>query len=168
MNPTFGVKKPAYGKKSGASRRTNTRPSALRSPTWKAKAALARSAILRFTALTGCRIGEAENLQWSEDRSRRFTAHLQRHEDRQVDPPTRRAGEGAAGGRARSSDNPFVFPALRLDALPCAGIKRFYRGLFKAAGLAFIIFKEYAITARWRPKHETRLAVGGHQLDVTR
>ena len=127
------------------------------------------SAILRFTALTGCRIGEAENLQWSEDD---LDGSLLIFSDSKTGKSIRPLGAPARAllaGRARSSDNPFVFPALRLDALPCAGIKRFYRGLFKAAGLAFIIFTEYAITARWRPKHKTGAAVGGPQpSDVTR
>jgi integrase len=135
-NPTYGVKKPAYGKKERrltpdeykAFGKALTAVEANGKP-WQGPA------ILRFTALTGCRIGEAENLKRSEvdlDNS------LLVFSDSKTGKSIRPLGAPARALLARlirSDDNAYVFPASRLQALPYAGIKRFYRGLFKAAGL---------------------------------
>lgn len=135
-NPTYGVKKPAYGKK-------ERRLTPVEYGDFGAALAAAEGegrpwqgpAMLRFTALTGCRIGEVENLQWSEvDNSESVLVLLDSKSGKSVRP----LGGPAMAVLARlprTGDNPFVFPASRLEALPYAGIKRFYRALFKAAGL---------------------------------
>ena len=134
-NPTFGVKKPAYGKKE--------RRLSLDEYVAFHKALLAAEegknwqgpAMLRLAALTGCRLGEIENLSWVEVD---LDAAVLRLDDTKTGKSVRPLGEPARAllaGLPPTANNPFVFAASRLDALPYAGIKRFYRGLFKSAEL---------------------------------
>ncbi len=135
-NPTFGVKKPAYGKKER--RLTPNEYKAFgaalsnaegEGKTWQGPA------ILRFTALTGCRIGEAENLQWSEVDLGESVLVLADSKSGKSIRPLGAPARALLAGLPRVLDNPFVFPAVRLEALPYAGLKRSYRGIFATAGL---------------------------------
>lgn len=136
VNPTYGVKKPAYGKKER--RLTPGEYKAFGAALLNAEGEgkpWQGPAILRFTALTGCRIGEVENLQWSEVDFAESVLVLSDSKSGKSIRPLGAPAKGLLARLPRMPDNPFVFPASRLEALPYAGIKRFYRGLFKAAGL---------------------------------
>ncbi|MBX3583677.1 MAG: site-specific integrase [Rhizobiaceae bacterium] len=137
VNPTFGVKKPAGNKRER--RLTPAEYKAfgkvvaegMASPSWQGPA------MLKLAALTGCRIGEVENLQWSEVDLENSLLVLS---DSKTGKSVRPLGAPAKALLARvhayrREENLYVFPAPRLDDLPYAGVKRSYRGLFKAAGL---------------------------------
>ena len=93
---------------------------------------------LRLLALTGCRLGEVENLKWSEVD---FEDSLLRLDDTKTGRSVRPLSE-AAKSVLRSikpkEGHPYVFPAERLQGRPFAGMKRAYRKLFADAGLAGI------------------------------
>jgi integrase len=94
--------------------------------------------MIRLTALTGCRIGEVEQLKWSEvDLENSVLALADSKTGKSIRPLGKPAREFLAELHAHAREsNPFVFPAARQLALPYAGVKRSYRGLFLAAGLA--------------------------------
>ncbi|CAI2936275.1 MULTISPECIES: tyrosine-type recombinase/integrase [Aminobacter] len=136
-NPTHGVRKPAIGKRDRrlspdefkAFGRALDAASADETKPWQGVG------ILRLAALTGCRIGEVENLKWTEVD---LAGEVLQLEDSKTGKSVRPLGAAARAVLARLNrhpDNPYVFPAATLDGRPYAGIKRFYRGLFKAAGL---------------------------------
>lgn len=132
-NPTYGVKKPVIGK-----RERRLRPEeyaafgkALRDAEAKAWQGVAA---LKLAAFTGCRIGEIENLKWSEVD---LTNSLLVLEDSKTGKSIRPLGASAVEllkDLSRTSNHKFVFPSDRLEDRAYAGIKRFYRGIFKAAG----------------------------------
>ncbi|MDM8346048.1 tyrosine-type recombinase/integrase [Pseudochrobactrum sp. sp1633] len=132
-NPTYGVKKPVIGR-----RERRLRPEeyaafgrALRDAEAKAWQG---AAALRLAALTGCRIGEIENLKWSEVD---LTNSLLTLEDSKTGKSVRPLGVPAAKllkSLSRTSNYKFVFPSDRLEDRAYAGIKRYYRGIFKSAG----------------------------------
>lgn len=136
VNPTFGVKKPAIGKRD---RRLSPDEYAVFGRTLhefdqdEAKA-WQGAAALRLAALTGCRIGEIENLKWSEVDLENSLLVL---DDTKTGKSIRPLGSPARlllEGLPRDPVNPYVLPAPTLEGRPFAGIKRFYRGLFAAAG----------------------------------
>ncbi|MGW6778298.1 tyrosine-type recombinase/integrase [Brucella pseudogrignonensis] len=132
-NPTYGVKKPVIGK-----RERRLRPDeyaafgkALREAEEKAWQGVAA---LKLAAFTGCRIGEIENLKWSEVD---LTNTLLTLEDSKTGKSVRPLGTPAVAllkSLSKTSNHKFVFPSDRLEDRAYAGIKRFYRGIFKAAG----------------------------------
>jgi len=132
-NPTYGVKKPVIGK-----RDRRLRPEeyaafgkALREAEEKAWQGVAA---LKLAAFTGCRIGEIENLKWSEVD---LTNSLLTLEDSKTGKSVRPLGTPAVAllkSLSNTSNHKFVFPSDRLQDRAYAGIKRFYRGIFKAAG----------------------------------
>lgn len=136
-NPTYGVKKPAGGRRERRLSEDEYRAfhAALRAAETDETKPWQGVAMLRVAALTGCRIGEVENLKWSEvDLNER----LLRLEDSKTGKSIRPLGGAARAVLAAlecDAKNPYVFPAARLDKRPYAGLTRFYRGLFKAAGL---------------------------------
>lgn len=136
-NPAVGVKKPAVGK-----RERRLTPDEFRA-FGEALEIAAKSpgqswqpiAELRLLALTGCRLGEVENLRWSEID---FDAALLRLEDTKTGRSVRPLGQAARDLLAsieRAEGNDYVFPAERLHGRPFGGMKRCYRKLFAAAGL---------------------------------
>jgi len=137
INPTFGVKKPAAGKKDRRLSPAEYRAfgkvvdEGLTSPSWQGPA------MLKLAALTGCRIGEVENLRWSEvDFDNSLLVLADSKTGKSIRPLGGPAKALLAHVHAYAREgNPYVFPAARLDELPYAGVKRSYRGLFKAAGL---------------------------------
>ncbi|MEW9808574.1 tyrosine-type recombinase/integrase [Mesorhizobium marinum] len=137
INPTFGVKKPAAGKKDRRLTPDEYKAfgkvveTGLTSPSWQGPA------MLKLAALTGCRIGEVENLQWSEvDLENSLLVLADSKTGKSVRPLGTPAKTLLARVHAHAREgNPYVFPAARLDDMPYAGVKRSYRGLFKAAGL---------------------------------
>lgn len=138
ISPATGVKKPA----------TNRRERRLTADEFKALGKLLDEmaanefeawqpvAELRLLAFTGCRLGEVENLKWSEVD---FENSLLRLEDTKTGRSVRPLGE-AARDVLRTikprEGHPYVFPAERLKDRPFAGMKRAYRKLFADAGLA--------------------------------
>ena len=132
-NPTYGVKKPVVGK-----RERRLRPEeyaafgkALRNAEEKAWQGIAA---LKLAAFTGCRIGEIENLKWSEVD---LTNSLLTLEDSKTGKSVRPLGTPAVAllkSLSKTSNHKFVFPSDRLEDRPYAGLKRFYRGIFKSAG----------------------------------
>lgn len=133
VNPTFGVKKPAIGKRERRLRPEEYRAfgKALREAEEKAWQGVAA---LKLAAFTGCRIGEIENLKWSEVD---LTNSLLTLEDTKTGKSVRPLGTPAVAmlrSLSKTSNHKFVFPSDRLEDRPYAGIKRFYRGIFKAAG----------------------------------
>lgn len=132
-NPTYGVKKPIIGK-----RERRLRPEeygafgkALREAEEKAWQGVAA---LKLAALTGCRIGEVENLKWSEVD---LGSSLLTLEDSKTGKSVRPLGSPAVAllrSLSKTSKHKFVFPSDRLEDRAYAGIKRFYRGIFKSAG----------------------------------
>ncbi|MGU3577069.1 tyrosine-type recombinase/integrase [Brucellaceae bacterium C25G] len=132
-NPTYGVKKPVIGK-----RERRLRPEeyaafgqALRDAEAKAWQG---AAALKLAAFTGCRIGEVENLKWSEVDLANSLLTL---EDSKTGKSVRPLGVPAVEllkSLSKTSNHKFVFPSDRLEDRAYAGIKRFYRGIFKAAG----------------------------------
>lgn len=136
-NPTHGVKKPAIGKRER--RLTPTEYAAFgtalneagldETKAWQGVDAL------RFLALTGCRLGEAINLRWAEVDIKNSLLVL---EDSKTGKSVRPLGATAVAllkRLAAGSNYEFVFPSDTMENRPYAGIKRFYRALFKAAGL---------------------------------
>ncbi|MCH4542748.1 tyrosine-type recombinase/integrase [Ochrobactrum sp. A-1] len=136
-NPTHGVKKPAIGK----------RERRLTPPEYAAFGAALNEAeldetkawqgvnALRFIALTGCRLGEAINLRWAEVDIKN---NLLKLEDSKTGKSVRPLGAPAVAllkRLAAGSNYEFVFPSDTMENRPYAGIKRFYRALFKAAEL---------------------------------
>ncbi|WP_370676809.1 tyrosine-type recombinase/integrase [Pleomorphomonas sp. PLEO] len=137
ISPAAGVKKPA----------TNKRERRLTADEFKALGTVFDEttanpfeawqpvAELRLLALTGCRLGEVENLKWSEVD---FEDSLLRLEDTKTGRSVRPLSE-AAKDVLRSikpkEGHPYVFPAERLQGRPFAGMKRAYRKLFVDAGL---------------------------------
>jgi integrase len=90
---------------------------------------------LRLLALTGCRLGEVENLRWSEVD---FDGSVLRLDDTKTGRSVRPLGEPAKDvlrAITPREGHPYVFPAERLKDRPFAGMKRAYRKLFAAAGL---------------------------------
>ncbi|MEJ5081081.1 tyrosine-type recombinase/integrase [Ochrobactrum sp. MYb379] len=135
-NPTYGVKKPAIGKRDRRLSPDEYKAfgKALRDAGTDETKAWQGIVALRLAALTGCRIGEIENLKWSEVDLENSLLKL---EDSKTGKSIRPLGSPAVAllaGLARDPDNHFVLPAPRLENRPFAGIKRFYRGIFKAAG----------------------------------
>lgn len=136
VNPTFGVKKPAIGKRD---RRLSPDEyaafgKALREFDQDEAKAWQGAAALRLAAFTGCRIGEIENLKWSEVDLENSLLVL---DDSKTGKSVRPLGSPARellAGLSRDPFNPYVLPAPTLEGRPFAGIKRFYRGLFAAAG----------------------------------
>lgn len=137
VNPTFGVKKPAIGKRE---RRLSSDEYAalgavLRDYKQDETKAWQGTAIMWLLALTGCRSGEIENLKWSEVD---LDAQVIRLADSKTGKSIRPLGASAKAVFEcieREAGNEYVFPAARLDGLPYAGFKRFYRGVFQKAGL---------------------------------
>lgn len=132
-NPTYGVKKPVIGKRERRLRPEEYRAfgKALREAEEKAWQGVAA---LKLAAFTGCRIGEIENLKWSEVD---LTNTLLTLEDSKTGKSVRPLGTPAVAllkSLSKTSNHKFVFPSDRLEDRPYAGIKRFYRGIFKAAG----------------------------------
>lgn len=136
VNPTHGVKKPAIGK-----RDRRLRPEeyaafgkALREAEQSEVKGWQGVSALKLAALTGCRIGEIENLKWSEvDLANRLLTL----EDSKTGKSIRPLGSPAVAlltSLSKTSNHKFVFPSERLDGRPYAGIKRFYRSIFKSAG----------------------------------
>jgi len=136
-SPATGVKKPATGK----------RTRRLTADEFKALGAVLDEmaadefeawqpvAELRLLALTGCRLGEIENLKWSEVD---FGGSVLRLEDTKTGRSVRPLGEPAKDvlrAIKPRDGHPYVFPAERLKDRPFAGMKRAYRKLFAAAGL---------------------------------
>jgi integrase len=137
-NPTFGVKKPASQRRERRLSKEEYR--AFQGALVEAEADETKPwqgiAMLRFAALTGCRIGEVENLQWSEVD---FDAQVIRLSDSKTGKSVRPLPTVASDilkSIERSDANPYVFPAARLERRPFAGVTRFYRHVFKSAGLA--------------------------------
>ncbi|WP_449414963.1 tyrosine-type recombinase/integrase [Ochrobactrum teleogrylli] len=133
VNPTFGVKKPAIGKRERRLRPEEYRAfgKALREAEEKAWQG---GAALKLAAFTGCRIGEIENLKWSEVD---LSSSLLTLEDSKTGKSVRPLGKPAVAllrSLSKTSNHMFVFPSDRLEDRAYAGIKRFYRGIFKAAG----------------------------------
>jgi len=133
VNPTFGVKKPAIGKRERRLRPEEYRAfgKALREAEEKAWQGVAA---LKLAAFTGCRIGEIENLKWAEVD---LTNSLLTLEDSKTGKSVRPLGSPAVAllkCLSKTSNHKFVFPSDRLEDRAYAGIKRFYRGVFKAAG----------------------------------
>lgn len=136
VNPTYGVKKPAIGKRD---RRLSPDEyaafgRALREFDQDETKAWQGAAALRLAAFTGCRIGEIENLKWSEVD---LTNSLLTLEDSKTGKSVRPLGTPAVAlltSLSKTSNHEFVFPSDRLEGRAYAGIKRFYRGIFKAAG----------------------------------
>lgn len=135
FNPATGVKKPAGNRRDRRLTAGEYRAfgqaldAAAETAPWQAVA------MLRLLALTGCRLGEVEALKWGEVD---LDSRVLRLDDSKTGRSVRPLGAPAAElleGLGREDDNPYVFPAARLHALPYAGLKRFYRGLFKTAGL---------------------------------
>lgn len=136
-NPTYGVKKPAIGKRE----RRLTPPEyaafggALNEAELDETKAWQGVHALRFVALTGCRLGEAINLRWAEVDLKNSLLKL---EDTKTGRSVRPLGAPAVAllkRLAAGSNYEFVFPSDTMENRPYAGIKRFYRALFKAAGL---------------------------------
>ncbi|MBS1166443.1 MAG: integrase [Proteobacteria bacterium] len=138
ISPAAGVKKPA----------TNKRERRLTAGEFKALGALLDEMVanefeawqpvaeLRLLALTGCRLGEVENLKWSEVD---FDDSLLRLEDTKTGRSVRPLGDAAKEvlrAIKPREGHPYVFPAERLKDRPFAGMKRAYRKLFADAGLA--------------------------------
>lgn len=136
VNPTYGVKKPAIGKRDRRLSPDEYKAfgKALRDAGTDETKAWQGVVALRLAALTGCRIGEIENLKWSEVDLENSLLKL---EDSKTGKSIRPLGSPAIDllkSLERDPDNHFVLPAPRLENRPFAGIKRFYRGIFKAAG----------------------------------
>ena len=136
-NPTHGVKKPAIGKRE----RRLTPPeyaafgAALNEAELDETKAWQGVSALRFIALTGCRLGEAINLRWTEVDIKNCLLKL---EDSKTGKSVRPLGAPAVAllkRLAAGSNYEFVFPSDTMENRPYAGIKRFYRALFKAAEL---------------------------------
>lgn len=136
VNPTFGVKKPAIGK----------RERRLSPDEYKALGSVLREyeanelkpwqgiAIMWLLALTGCRSGEIENLQWSEIDQEAQVIRLEDSKTGKSIRPLNTPAIEIIRKIVPVAGSDFVFPAARLDGLPYAGFKRFYRDVFKAAG----------------------------------
>lgn len=136
VNPTYGVKKPAIGKRDRRLSPDEYKAfgQALRDAETDETKAWQGVVALHLAALTGCRIGEIENLKWSEVD---LENNLLKLEDSKTGKSIRPLGSPAVAlldGLTRDPGNHFVLPAPRLENRPFAGIKRFYRGIFKAAG----------------------------------
>ncbi len=135
VNPTYGVKKPAIGKRDRRLSPDEYKAfgKALRDAETDETKAWQGIVALRLAALTGCRIGEIENLKWSEVDLENCLLKL---EDSKTGKSIRPLGSPAVDllkSLERDPENHFVLPAPRLENRPFAGIKRFYRGIFKAA-----------------------------------
>ncbi|WP_029042585.1 tyrosine-type recombinase/integrase [Cucumibacter marinus] len=134
FNPSFGVKKPAGKKRDRRLSPDEYRAlgKAFANPAGKPWQGLA---ILHFAALSGCRLGEVQNLRWDEVD---LDAQVLKLDDSKTGRSVRPLGQTAIdllNTLPRHEENPFVFPASRLERLPYAGMKRFYRGFFQGAGL---------------------------------
>lgn len=136
VNPTYGVKKPAIGKRErrlspeeyAAFGKSLTEAENDEAKAWQGVGAL------KLTAFTGCRIGEIENLKWSEVDLENCLLKL---EDSKTGKSVRPLGTPALTllkGMPKGSNRRYVFPSDNLEDRPYAGLKRFYRGIFKAAG----------------------------------
>lgn len=137
INPTFGVKKPAIGKRERRLTADEYKAfgGALREYEVDETKAWQGILIMRLLAFTGCRSGEIEALKWSEVD---LDAQVIRLADSKTGKSVRPLGEPAKAIIEKivpEAGNDYVFPAARLDGLPYAGFKRFYRGIFQKAGL---------------------------------
>ncbi|HWT62501.1 MAG TPA: tyrosine-type recombinase/integrase [Ochrobactrum sp.] len=135
-NPTHGVKKPAIGKRD---RRLNPDEyaafgKALREAEGDETKAWQGIMSLRLAAYTGCRIGEIEKLRWSEVDFENSVLKLEDTKTGKSVRPLGTPGRKLLKGLERDPQNDYVFPAKRLENKPYAGLKRFYRALFEAAG----------------------------------
>lgn len=136
INPTHGVKKPAIGKRD---RRLNPDEyaafgKALREAEGDETKAWQGIMSLRLAAYTGCRIGEIEKLRWSEVDFENSVLKLEDTKTGKSVRPLGNPGLKLLKGLERDPQNDYVFPAKRLENKPYAGLKRFYRKLFEAAG----------------------------------
>ncbi len=136
INPTHGVKKPAIGKRD---RRLNPDEyaafgKALREAEGDETKAWQGVMSLRLAAYTGCRIGEIEKLRWSEVDFENSVLKLEDTKTGKSVRPLGTPGRKLLKGLERDPQNDYVFPAKRLENKPYAGLKRFYRALFEAAG----------------------------------
>lgn len=136
-NPTHGVKRPAIGKRE---RRLSPDEykvfgKELSAAEHDETKAWQGSAMLRLAALTGCRIGEIENLRWTEVDLSLGILRLDDTKTGKSVRPLAKAAKAVLKRLSQQEGNPFVFPAVTLDKRPYAGIKRFYRDIFKSAGL---------------------------------
>lgn len=137
VNPTFGVKKPAIGKRDRrlSADEYTALGGALREYDADETKAWQGIMIMRLLAFTGCRSGEIEGLKWSEVD---LDAQVIRLADSKTGKSIRPLGAPAKAileRLEREAGNDYVFPAARLDGLSYAGFKRFYRGVFQKAGL---------------------------------
>ena len=117
VNPTFGVKKPAIGKRERRLRPEEYRAfgKALREAEEKAWQGVAA---LKLAAFTGCRIGEIENLKWSEVDLANTLLTL---EDSKTGKSVRPLGTPAVDllkSLSKTSNHKFVFPSDRLEDRP--------------------------------------------------
>ncbi|MBA8820672.1 integrase [Ochrobactrum sp. P6BS-III] len=136
VNPTHGVKKPAVGKRER--RLTPDEYAAfgqvLRDADHDEIKAWQGIASLRLVAFTGCRVGEIEKLKWSEVDFENSVLKLEDTKTGKSVRPLGKPGHRLLKNIERDPDNEYVFPAARLESRPYAGLKRFYRGIFKASG----------------------------------
>lgn len=136
VNPTHGVKKPAIGKRD---RRLSPEEyaafgNALREADQDETKAWQGIAALRLAAFTGCRIGEIENLKWSEIDLENCLLKLEDTKTGKSVRPLGKPAQKLLASLERNAGGEYVFPAARLENRPYAGLKRVYRGVFKFAG----------------------------------
>lgn len=136
-NPAFGVKKPAIQKRD---RRLTANEykrigDALRDFSNDETKSWQGISIMWLLALTGCRSGEIQRLQWSEID---LDAQVIRLNDSKTGKSLRPLGQPAKDIITKLPDKQngtYLFPAARLKKLPYAGFTRFYRGLFECTGM---------------------------------
>lgn len=136
-NPTFGVKKPAIQKRERRLSASEYKRlgDALRDYEERSDKAWQGILITWLLALTGCRSGEIQNLQWSEVD---LDAQVIRLSDSKTGKSLRPLGTAAMQVIASIPEEDrgkYLFPAARLENLPYAGFRRFHLGLFEHAGL---------------------------------
>jgi integrase len=93
-------------------------------------------AIIRLAAFTGCRIGELKQLKWSEVDIEAQVLDLADSKTGQSTRPLPKAAITVLSAIEREGGNPYVFTGQHGENTHYGGTTRFYRQLFKAAGLA--------------------------------
>lgn len=136
-NPSFGVKKPAIQKRERRLTAAEYKRlgDALRQSEVDGVKSWQGIAIMWLIALTGCRSGEIQSLQWSE---LDLEARVIRLNDSKTGKSLRPMGEAAKVIFERlpqDGQGIYIFPASRLENLPYAGFRGFYRNTFRQAGL---------------------------------
>lgn len=137
VNPTFGVKKPPIGKRER--RLTVDEYMALGTALREYEADETKPwqgiMMMWLLAYTGCRSGEIENLKWSEIDLELQVIRLADSKTGKSVRPLGLPAKAVIEKITQTDGNDYVFPASRLDGLPYAGFKRFYRGVFQKAEL---------------------------------